>query len=428
MAGAQERGTTPRAAASLLRRNADFRRLFLASVISLGGDWFLFLAVGSLVFDTTQRATPVGLLVLAQDLPVFFATPWAGWLVDHLDRRKLMVICDLARAVVCATFLAVGADNLWLAYLLLAMLSVFSAVFDPASSAATPNLVDPEDLPVANAMNGSLWGTMLAVGAAAGGFVAGAFGADTAFVVDAVSFLVSAALLARIHRPFAEARDEHHERVSVVAATRETFRYARADHRVWALISVKFGFGLAGGVLGLLVVLANDVFHGGEVAFGLLLAGRGVGALIGPFIGHRLAGPDHRRLLAVIAVALAVFGAGYAAVGAAPTLALAVVAVMIAHLGGGAQWVLSSFGLQRIVPDRIRGRVFAFDFALITLTFSISAVGATILADAIGAGPATQIVGAIAFLWSATWWFLTRNVRRRPLFEPAPDAAAVVPG
>jgi MFS family permease len=417
MAIGSEREAGLREAVDLFGRNRDFRRLFLASVISLGGDWFLFVAVGSLVLDATGTAISIGLLVLAQDLPIFVATPWAGWLADHMDRRRLMIVCDLARVVVCGAFLVVGPDNLWLAYVLLAVLAVFAAVFDPASSAALPNVVESEDLPVANAMSGSLWGTMLAVGAAVGGVVTAAFGHDTAFLVDAASFAVSAWLLWGIRRSFTEAAPASHERVSVIEATRETARYARADHRVLALISVKFGFGLAGGVLALIVVLAKDVFAGGDVGFGILLAGRGIGALIGPFIGHRLAGPGHRRLLPVIAAALAVFGAGYWAVGAAPTLLLAAVAVMVAHLGGGAQWVLSSFGLQRIVPDRIRGRVFAFDYALITLTFSVSAIAATVLADAIGARAATQIVGGVAFLWSGTWWFLIRGVRSRPLFD-----------
>jgi MFS family permease len=204
-------------------------------------------------------------------------------------------------------------------------------------------------------------------------------------------------------------------------ATRETLRYARRDHRILALISVKFGFGLAGGVLALIVVLAKDVFDGGDVGFGILMAARGVGALVGPFIGHRLSGPGHRRLLPVIAGSLAVFGAGYAMVGAAPSLAVAALAITVAHLGGGSQWVLSSFGLQRIAPDRIRGRVFAFDFALITLSFGTSAVVASYLADAIGARAAAQIVGAVAFLWAATWWFLIRGVRSRPLFDETPE-------
>src|SRR5207244_207436 len=126
--------------------------------------------------------------------------------------------------------------------------------------------------------------------------------------------------------------------------------------------------GLAAGVLALVAVFARQVFHGGDVGFGFLMACRGVGALIGPFLGHRLAGRDHERLIPTIATALAVFGVGYMALGATPTLWLAGLSILVAHLGGGAQWVLSSYGLQRLVPDRIRGRVFAFDFALITLS------------------------------------------------------------
>jgi len=418
----RERRAGFREAVDLLGRNRDFRRLFLASVISLGGDWFLFVAVGALVLDATGTAISIGLLVLAQDLPVFLATPWAGWLVDHMDRRRLMIACDVARVGICAAFLLVGPDNLWLAYGLLTALAVFAAVFDPASSAAMPNVVDPEDLPVANALGGSLWGTMLAVGAAVGGVVTAVLGNDAAFVIDAVSFAASALLLAGVRRPFSESDIASHERVGALEAARETVEYARRDHRVMALLSVKFGFGLAGGVLALIVVLAESVFDAGAVGFGILLAARGVGALIGPFVGHRLSGPGHRRLLPVIAGALAVFGLGYVAVGAAPSLWLAALAVMVAHLGGGAQWVLSSFGLQRIVPDRIRGRIFSFDFALITLTFSVSAVVASILADQIGARQATQIVGAVAFAWAAVWWLLTRRVRHRPLFDDAGDA------
>jgi predicted MFS family arabinose efflux permease len=408
-------------AVSLLRRNRDFRRLFLASVISLGGDWFLFVALGGLVLQVTGEALSVGILIMSQELPIFLATPWAGWLTDRFNRRRLMIVCDVVRTAICVAFLAVGPQNLWLAYALLAGLSVFTAVFDPASSAAIPNVVDPADLPTANALGGSLWGTMLAVGAALGGVVATIFGRDTAFLVDAVSFAVSALLLAGIRRRFSEDRDGE-EHVSIRRATAETVQYARRDHRVRALISVKAGFGLAAGVLALVAVFARQVFTAGDIGFGFLMASRGVGALVGPFIGHRLAGRDHERLLPTIAVALAVFGVGYMLLGASPTILFAGLAVFTAHLGGGAQWVLSTYGLQRLVPDRIRGRIFAFDFALITLSLGISSLVASALADAIGPRPAVVIVGGLALGWAALWWLLTRDVRRTPIFEGCGDA------
>ena len=141
-----------------------------------------------------------------------------------------------------------------------------------------------------------------------------------------------------------------------------------------ALLAVKFGWGLAGGVLVLVPLLADGRFDAGEVGIGLLLAARGFGALVGPFVGRASLGENDRRLFLTIGVALAVFGAGYALLGIVPSLLLALPAVALAHTGGGAQWMLSSYGLQKIVPDHIRGRIFAFDGMLVTLTFGTSSV------------------------------------------------------
>jgi predicted MFS family arabinose efflux permease len=416
-----------RASLSLLRRNRDFRSLFFASVISLGGDWFLWVAINSLIYEATHKALYVGLAILAQEFAFFLASPIGGVLADRLDRRKLMIVCDLARAAICIAFLLVGPDRLWLAYVLLPLLASFAAPFDPAFSAATPNVVDPDDLPAANALNGSLWGTMLAVGAGLGGVVSGAFGADTAFLVDAVSFLVSAALLMSIRRRFSESRGEATDHPSAIEATRETWRFARRDHRVLSLLAVKFGFGAAAGLLALIPVMALDVFKSGNVGFGLLMAARGVGALIGPFLGHRIAGAGHRRLFPAIGLSLAVFGLGYMALGAAPSLAIAAVTICVAHLGGGSQWMLSTYGLQVLVPDHIRGRIFGFDYMLVTLSLAVSAVVASAVADTIGAPITVTIIGGVALIWEMVWLVLSRGVRRMGLegyAEPDPDAGS----
>ena len=405
--------TGVQASVSLLSRNRDFRRLFIASVISLGGDWFLFVAITTLIVETTGRAIDVGLAILAQELAFFVASPPAGVLVDRLDRRKLMIICDLARIGVCLSFLLVEAGTIWLAYPLLALLSVFGAPFDPAFTAATPNLVDPDDLATANTLTGSLWGTMLAVGAGLGGVVATVLGRETAFVIDAVSFGVSAMLLWGIRRPFSEARAPGHEHPKMLDAAVEVLQYARRDHHVLALIGVKAGFGFAAGVLALLPVFGAEVFDRGELGVGALMAARGAGALVGPFLGHRISGERHRRLFGAIGIALAVFGVSYMALGLAPSLWIAAAVIFFAHLGGGAQWVLSTFGLQVLVPDHIRGRVFAVDFAMITLSLAISSVIASAIADSAGPRVAALLVGAMALVWSGVWTVLTRSIRRR---------------
>ena len=419
-----------RAGLTLLRRNPDFRRLYVASLISLGGDWFLLVALFGLALDLTGSAVSIGVLIASQEIPFFLMSPVGGYITDRLDRRKLMIVCDVARAALCLGFLFVeGGETIWLAYLLLACISSFAAIFDPASSAAFPNLVERRDLGPANALFGSLWGTMLAVGGALGGVVAATLGRDAAFAIDAATFAVSALLILRIHRAFAE-EGTGEGQPGIVTATIETARYARRDHRVLALLTVKAGFGIGAGVLALIAVFAKEVFGAGEIGIGVLMAGRGVGALIGPFLGRRLAGPDDRRLFAAIGIALATFGLGYALLGLMPSLLLGALAVSIAHLGGGAQWTLSSYGLQRVVPDRIRGRIFAFDGALITLTLTISALITGWTADTIGPRPTAIALGVIAIAWAGTWTWLTGDVRRATMLEgcgPAPDLELVAP-
>ena len=423
-----ERGSTAAreggfgASVSLLRRNRDFRHVYLASLISLGGDWFLLVALFGLVLELTGSGVAVALLLAAQDLTYFVLSPLGGVLADRLDRRQVMVAADLARAVLCLGFLFLRtSDVVWVVYVLLAAMASFSAAFEPASAAALPNLVEGDDLATANALSGSLWGTMLAVGAAVGGVVTAVLGRDAAIVIDAASFLASAALLVGIQRSFSEERIAgEHPRLREAAG--ETVRYARRDHRVLALLAVKFGWGLAGGVLVVIPLLATGAFHAGEVGIGLLLAARGVGALIGPFVGRSALGPQDRRIFNAIGVALAVFGAGYVVLGLVPGLLLALPAVALAHIGGGAQWTLSSYGLQKIVPDHIRGRIFAFDGMLVTLTFGLSSLLTGWLANSFGARGAAMGMGTIAIVWAAAWSLLTTDVRRATMLEGCGEA------
>ena len=419
-----------RASISLLRRHGDFRRLYLASLISLGGDWFLIVALFGLVIELTGQAVAVALTIAAQDLTYFVASPFAGILADRLDRRRLMVAADLARAGLVLGFLLVRSEEaVPILYLLLAGIAVFSAVFEPAATAAMPNLVEDRDLSTANALSGSAWGTMLAVGAGLGGIVSAAFGRETAIIIDSFSFVISALLILRIRASFSEARVER-KHASVREDTVETVRYAKKDHRVLALLGVKFGWGMAGGVLVVIPLLAHETFDAGDVGLGLLMAARGVGALVGPFAGRAMLGPQDRRMFLAISFSLATFGVGYVLVGFAPTLLFVAPLVTFAHLGGGATWTLSGYGLQRIVPDRIRGRIFAVDGMLVTLTFGISSILTGVLADAFTARAAAVVMGGIAVIWALAWSWLTSDVRRATMLEgcgPAPELELLAP-
>jgi MFS family permease len=398
-----------RGAMSLLKRNRDFRNLYFAQLISFGGDWFLLVALYGLVLDLTDSPLMASLILVAQLVPYFLFVPVAGVLADRVNRQALMVCSDVVRAGLCLGFFLVGPGTVWLIFVLQALLALFTSTFEPAAEAAVPNLVDPKDLSLANSLVGSAWGTMLAIGAALGGVIAGTLGKDAAFIGDSISFVASAALLITIRRPFSEARPAEHD--PILKATAETISYARKDRRVLALLAVKGGFGLAGGILVLLPVFARDVYHQGDVGTGILYGMRGVGALIGPFIGRRVAGPTAGGMFRAIGFALFCFPVFYAIFPWMPFLILAGLCTVGAHVGGGAQWTLSTYGLQRFVPDRIRGRVFSFDFAFVTLSIALSNLAAGWAAEQFGPEATMIALAGIGFVYAVGWWFWTGRLR-----------------
>ena len=397
----------------LLRTNRDFRLLYFGTLISLGGDWFLTVALLDLVLQLTGSATLVSVMLLCQTLPIFFFTPHAGHIVDRVDRRKLMIAVDLVRVGACLLPLLVRTPAMLpFAYAGVILISIGSAYFEPASQAALPNLVAANELAPANVLMGSTWGTMLAGGAAIGGAVTAAFGRDVSFLVDAASFLLSAILLIRIRGRFAETRDALHVRPPLLASIRETIRYARAEPRVLGLLTVKGGYGIGGGVVAMLGVFGREVFQAGAFGIGLLFAARGIGALLGPFLIRGAMRSDEARYRAIAACIFA-FGVGYAALAISKSLAFGFAAILFAHLGGGAAWQISTYGLQREVPDFIRGRVFAADYGFVTLTLALSGLVTGFASDHLGPLRATLATASLCLLFGVLWAWWTRKLWRR---------------
>jgi MFS family permease len=399
----------------LLRNNRDFRLLYAGTLISLGGDWFLTVALLDLVLQLTGSATLASLMLLCQSLPVFFVTPIAGRTVDRVDRRKLMIAVDVIRTGACLLpLLARTPALLPFAYAGVVIISIGSAYFEPASQAALPNIVARDELGPANVLMGSTWGTMLAVGAALGGAVTMRFGRDASFVVDAISFLISALILWNIRARFSEGgappTSAAGEGTGGVAGA-PLISYVRQNPRVLALLVSKGGYGMGAGTVALLSVFGREVFKAGAFGIGLLFAARGLGALLGPFAVRAVASRDETQYR-LISFSVLLFGLGYMGLGLAPTLAVGCFAIFLAHLGGGAQWQISTYGLQREVPDFIRGRVFAADWGFVTLTMSISSLVAGVLADRFGASVATITTAGMSVLWAVVWGVWTWRLWR----------------
>ncbi len=192
----------------LVRRNSNFRRLWLAQIVSEIGDWFYTLAIYSLLLQLTGRASSVALALILQVLPQTFVGPIAGVINDRVRRKRVMITADVIRMVIVLAMLLVRSrSTVWLVYPLLLLETLMAAFFEPARTAVIPNIASREDVLLANTLSSATWSVNLLIGASVGGVVAALLGRDAVFLLNALSFLLSAILIGRMRfdEPHAQA-------------------------------------------------------------------------------------------------------------------------------------------------------------------------------------------------------------------------------
>ncbi|HVG19283.1 MAG TPA: MFS transporter [Blastocatellia bacterium] len=408
----------------VLRNNQNFRRLWIGRVISQTGDWFNSVALFTLLLSLTGSSESIGYILILKLLPTFFVGPLAGVVADRFNRKTIMIVTDLLRGVLVLGFLLVQSpDQVWLVYVITAIEVVLLSFFEPAESAAVPSIVSREELLSANGLSGASWSVTLAFGAALGGFVTGAFGRNTAFVIDALSFLVSAAYISAVRFPSPPPeRGRSEKRLSLAEATGVTdfiegARYLRSNLPVMALLLVKSGWGLGGGVLLLLTIFGKQEFplgREGSASIGLLYASRGFGALIGPVIARWITSGAPRTMRQSIGVAFFVSALFYLLVAHSTSLPMVMLFVIGAHAGGSIQWVFSTTLLQMIVPNKFLGRVFALEIALLTLSMSVSTyfTGYGLDHAALSVRQMATIMGITFVIPGVIWFMLQRWLDR----------------
>jgi len=412
----------------LVRGNRNFRLLWAAQVVSELGDWLYSIAIYSLLLEVTGSAKAVALAVVLQQLPQFFVAPAAGVLNDRLSRKRIMIAADLVRAGIVLLMLVVQLRQ-WvgLVYVLLLAETMMYAFFEPARSAVIPNITRGGEMLVANTLSSTTWSVTLAVGSALGGVVAVAFGRNAVFVVNAVSFLVSASLLRlmRFHEPHVAAAPPMRARdLTDFTPIVEGVRYVARDRRLLATLLIKTGLGIMGTSWVILPVLGVRHFpfpadslnpqRAGMLGMSLLLGARGVGALLGPLVSGYWAGRRNDRLRGGILYGFLVNIAGYLALGASGSIWPALAAVILSHAGGSTIWVFSTTLLQQQTEDRFRGRVFASDYALLVIAMSAVTYLAGFLMDhGVSARTVATYTGLVGLIPAVAWALALR------LWKPA---------
>jgi len=259
-------------------------------------------------------------------------------------------------------------------------------------------------------LSSATWSVNLLIGASVGGVVAAFLGRDAAFILNALSFLLSAMLISgmRFAEPHAEAAATLRPRDLVdFSPVLEGIRYIRNHPTLIPAVFAKAGELMVGPSWVIFTVMGAgefavhgkgiDTAGGGMLGMSILLGGRGIGALVGPLISARWAGQNDYRLRRGILFGYLTIAVGYGLIGISRNVWMAAACAMLAHAGGSTVWVFSSTLLQLRTEDRFRGRVFSADLGLASFTFATTAYLCGRLLDA-GISARSMAVGTAFFM------------------------------
>ena len=395
----------------LIRGNVDFRYLWSGQIVSLFGDWFSLIGSAALIAQFTQSGLAVGGLFVIRMLAQFVGTQVGGVAADRYNRKRLLILTDVTRAIVAFGFLFVRSpEQVWLLYVLSALIMAISGVFFPTRTAILADIVTKRELGSANALTATTWSVMLAVGSALGGFAAGQWGIYQAFAVDGISFLVSAALIAGVRYQHEDAGRKA-DSGAVLDEYLDGLRYMKRETDILFITLHKAALGLliAGGAVSIVLVqISESIFvigEGGATSLGILFAVVGLGTGLGPILSRRITGDRERSIRLILPPLYLLAAVGLVVSAQLTTFGTVLIGMFLRTFAVGAIWVFTTQLLYQLVPENYQGRVFAVEIAVFTLGAAISgAIGGWLLdTTSIGVSGLMWLMAAAGLIPAVLW-------------------------
>jgi MFS family permease len=390
-------------------KHRNFRLYFSGQLISFTGTWMTTTAQGWLVYQLTGSKALLGIVAAAASAPMLFLATFGGWVADRYPKRSIVVatqIFSMSLSLTMAALVGTGIVQPW-HIIVLAVLSGVAMAFDmPARQSFVIEMTSREDLMNAISLNSSAFNCARIIGPSIAGLLIAQVGIATCFLVDGLSFIpvIAGLLLMRLPKKQTQIESE----AGPIGQALEGFRYVWTHRRVLTILTLFTVVGIFGWSYSVLMpAFARDVLHLGASGYGILMAGSGVGALLGALTvasaGHIL--PTRTMALGgvwIFSAALALFAFN-------KNLYLGVLLLALVGFGIVLYFSTSNTVLQSIVPDEMRGRVMGIWALIFGGMIPLGSLEAGLLADFIGT-PATMAIGALVCALAA---FVTLYVIRR---------------
>ncbi|HYZ86586.1 MAG TPA: MFS transporter [Bryobacteraceae bacterium] len=405
----------------LIKQNRNYRWMWLGQVVSEVGDHFNNIAVFSLAMKYTGSGLVITGIMLSRAIPAILVGPMAGVLLDRWDRRRIMIISDLVRALVAFGFmLSLAYPSSTLLYVLSALLMVASPFFTAGRSAILPRIASKQELHTANSMTQTTGWTTLTIGTFAGGASVAQFGFEWAFLLNTLSFLFSALCIMNLSAPggFKVNRNISLTENDILAPFRDYrqgLAYMARNPLILGIALVSVGWATGGGAAQVLFTIFGEVvFNRGPAGIGYIWGSAGLGLLVGGFIAHRLGGhvPFERYKL-LVSVCYLLHGGAYIVFSQMQSFLLACFFIGLSRAAVAITSVLNMSQLLRHVSDEYRGRVFSTIETMNWTTMMVSMMMAGIASTKYS----PRDIGAVAGILSsstAVFWGLANYLGKLP--------------
>jgi MFS family permease len=380
-----------RSALQLLRQHPHTRPFFAAHVQSSLGTGAAYVGLLLLAYERFRSPWAISLILLADLLPAVVLGPLFGAAVDRWPRRACAVAADVARAAAFAGIALVESFAATVAFAALA--GAGTGLFRPAVLAALPSLVPRPRLAAATSLYSAIASADILLGPALGALILLVAAPETLMTINAVTFLVSAVILARVPFGLREPRGPGDAPPRLLAEARDGLLAVARMRGVRAVIAASASVLLFAGLFNVAELpFARDELDASDAQFSLLVAAFGLGIAAGSLTGGRERGLPalRRRFLA----GLLLVAAGFAGSAAAPAYETAVVTFLAAGVGNGLVVVNERLIIQHSVADALMGRVFAAGAALDNALFTVAFLGAGALLTVMGTRAVLAIAGA----------------------------------
>lgn len=387
---------------TLLKNNASLRYLWLSQFVSSIGDWFNYVAIIYLVLHLTDSGLQVAITILCRTIPLLVLGPWAGVLIDRLNKKWIMLGSDLGRAVLVLGYLYIDrVEDLWIIYLLGAVLSIGSVLFDAAKLSYMPQILEKENLYIANALTSFTFGLTIALGSMLSGWTIGEFGYYVSFIFNSASFLISALLLQGIESIQTLCEKKYTSWSSEFLAS---CKCIKDNPLILALLLADSCLAVGSGLMNVLIgIFAVKVFLGESIGIGIFYNALGLGFIVGSIFTSKVKPKRLKTSFLINSFMLVGIGASIIFFSQSPTIWLAAFWLVVLYFCQGTCGVHYTSLLMFLIPKGVQGRIFVIDRTKLLIIMSSTNLLAGFLLEGFSARLIGLMTGLFVLMAGIYW-------------------------